>query len=189
MSRMNEIMIDLETLSLSNRARILSIGAVAFDRNTGELGASFYCSLEPPMDAISKCIVTDQSTAEWWERQSPEAKAALNLNRFGYAQALDKLLVFMRQFNQNTVKVWANDPSFDCAIISHSLAAHNLKTPWRFYNERSYRTVKDLGEDLSNIDYKALDIINATKHNALEDAMYQAKVLCHTYKILKDRIL
>lgn len=172
---MNDIMIDLETLSTSNRARILSIGAVAFDRETGALGKSFYCSLEPPLHSVEKNILVDDATVKWWDKQSDEAKQALSLNRFGYATGLDKFLIFMRHFNTSKIKVWANDPTFDCAILSHSLSAHNFVTPWKFYNERSCRTMKDLSQHFFGDENYGIE--NNSKHHALEDAIYQAKLV------------
>lgn len=189
MNRMNDISIDLETLSLSNRARIISIGACSFDRKTGIIGKQLYCTLEPPLDALGKGIITDDATVEWWAKQGPEAKAALDLNRVGYESALTLFLAFMRNFDTSKVKIWANEPAFDCAILSHSLLAHNKPVPWAFYNERSYRTIKDIGKEIANIDYAKLDIVNKTKHHALEDAIYQSKVIAHTYKILQERML
>lgn len=190
MNHMNDISIDLETLSLSNRARILSIGACQFNRKTGVIGKQFYCTLEPPLDALGKSIITDDATVEWWAKQSPEAKAALELNRVGYASGLTMFLAFMRSFDTSKIKVWANEPSFDCAILSHSLSVHGNPTPWTFYNERSYRTIKDIGKDIAGIDYATIDsITNKTKHHALEDAIYQAKIIAHTYKLLQERML
>lgn len=186
---MKDISIDLETLSLSNRARILSIGACEFNRETGAIGKQFYCTLEPPIDSIGKCIETSDATAEWWDKQSSEAKAALQLNRLGYASGLNSFMIWMRNFNTQAIKVWANEPSFDCAILGHSLQAHKFATPWQFYNERSYRTIKDIGKEIVGIDYANLEIKNATKHHALEDAIYQAKVISYTYKLLQEKML
>ncbi len=186
---MNDISIDLETLSLSNRARIISIGACQFNRETGQIGKQFYATLEAPLDSIGKRIETSDSTVEWWAKQSPEAKAALDLNRVGYESGLTLFLAFMRNFDTSKVKIWANEPSFDCAILSHSLLAHKKPVPWMFYNERSYRTIKDIGKEIAGIDYAKLEIKNATKHHALEDAIYQAKVIAHTYKLLQERML
>ena len=39
---MNDVMVDLETLSTKPNAAIVSIGAVFFDPKTGELGDTYY---------------------------------------------------------------------------------------------------------------------------------------------------
>lgn len=188
MSPFSDISIDLETLSTSNRARILSIGACSFNRETGMIGKQFYVTLEPPIDAIGKNIETSDATVEWWSKQSPEAKVALERNRQGYAAGLTAFMFWMRGFDSSKVQVWANDPSFDCAILKHSLGTHGNPAPWTFYNERSYRTIKEIGKKVAGIDYAKLDIVNAYKHHALEDAMYQAKVIAYTYKQLIGKV-
>lgn len=188
MNHMKDLSIDLETLSLSNTARIISIGACSFDRETGAIGKTFYASLEPPeTDKISSLHVSP-ATIKWWNEQSKEAKTALEFNRLEYESALNAFMLFMRSFDQSKVQVWANEPAFDCTILSHSLTLHKYTTPWKFYNERSYRTIKELGKDLAAIDYSLLKGPKV-KHHALEDAIHQAKVIAHTYKLLKDRLI
>ena len=42
---MKQLMVDLETLSTRPDAAIIAIGAVYFDKVTGETGDEFYCTI------------------------------------------------------------------------------------------------------------------------------------------------
>src|SRR5688572_29962905 len=71
-----DVMLDLETLGTRPGCAILSIGAVAFDRHTGALGPEFYMVVNRK-SCEAKGLTQDQSTLDWWSRQSAEAKKVL----------------------------------------------------------------------------------------------------------------
>ncbi|UOF80170.1 3' exoribonuclease [Caudoviricetes sp.] len=183
---MTDISIDLETLSLSNTARILSIGACEFNRYTGEIGKTFYCSLREPPEEIMKDLHVSKSTTDWWAKQSDQVKGALKLCVEDYYKGLSLFCLFMRSYTPSQTCIWANDPQFDCAILKHSLSLYHIMEPWKFYNERSYRTIKEVGYTLFGIDYASIEEAKV-KHHALEDAVYQAKVISKTLKTLKEK--
>lgn len=55
---------DIETLDTLPTEAVLSIGAVYFDRRTGEIGESFYARISF-VDAITLGSFSD-STMNWW---------------------------------------------------------------------------------------------------------------------------
>jgi DNA polymerase III epsilon subunit-like protein len=65
-------MVDIETLGTKPSSTILSIGAVFFDIETGELGERFYMNIDPKQDRS-----IDPSTVMWWMVQSSEARNSL----------------------------------------------------------------------------------------------------------------
>ena len=69
---MNNLMIDLETMGKNKDAPIVSIGAVFFTPETGDIGQEFYAvvSLE---SAMEQGATPDGDTILWWLKQSPEA--------------------------------------------------------------------------------------------------------------------
>ena len=65
-------------------------------------------------------------------------------------------------------RVWGNGASFDNPILANAYRAVNLDPPWRFWNDRCYRTVKSMfGKNVK------LERIGE-HHNALDDAKSQA---------------
>ncbi len=66
---MNNLMIDLETMGKNKDAPIVSIGAVFFTPETGDIGQEFYTvvSLE---SAMEQGATPDGDTILWWLKQS-----------------------------------------------------------------------------------------------------------------------
>lgn len=70
------LMLDLETMSNKGNAAIVSIGAVAFEPSTGELGPEFYLTVD--LVSCEKLgLHIDADTVLWWMKQSSEARAAI----------------------------------------------------------------------------------------------------------------
>jgi exodeoxyribonuclease VIII len=66
--------------------------------------------------------------------------------------------------------VWGNGADFDNAILASAYQLMNIGTPWKFYNNRCYRTVKNLHPQIK------LER-SGTYHNALDDAVSQTQHL------------
>lgn len=73
---MNNLMIDLESMGKKPNAPIVSIGAVFFDPQSGELGQEFYTAVNLE-SAMEQGAVPDGDTILWWLRQSSEARSAI----------------------------------------------------------------------------------------------------------------
>lgn len=66
---MNNLMIDLESMGKKPNAPIVSIGAVIFDPQSGELGQEFYTAVNLE-SAMEQGAVPDGDTILWWLRQA-----------------------------------------------------------------------------------------------------------------------
>lgn len=162
---MKDIMIDIETLGTTYGCAVLSIGAVRFDRNTGEIGDKFYASMG---QQAQKYGHASQSTLDWWEQQSPEAKEA------AFSGTEDPVAVantLASGIDKNDL-VWGNGSIFDITILESWFASVNVAVPWKFWNVRDVRTVVDLSP--LNVKDFAREGIH---HNALDDAIHQAKYI------------
>lgn len=174
---MKDVMVDLETLGNRAGCAILSIGAVAFDRETFELGERFYVIVNTD-SCFAADLVVHASTVEWWEKQSDEAKAVLRQasgteESIGLSEALNQFNAYLER-QSSGVKVWGNGSDFDNAILYSAYAAVDIEPSWKFWNSRCFRTLKDLNSG-----------VHAPKregvyHNALHDAITQAN---HAVKI------
>lgn len=172
---MDNVMVDLETMGNGPSAAIVTIGAVEFDPGSGELGRKFYqeVSLE---DSAANGGVIDASTVLWWMQQSDEARAELNSKvSIGLLQALLQFSRWLLACGPG-VKVWGNGSPFDNVILRSAYGAFRMDAPWGHWNDRCYRTLKNLRPDIK------LERIG-TYHNALDDAITQAK---HAVVILSD---
>lgn len=73
---MKHMMLDLETMGNKSNSVILSVGAVMFDIETGEIGEYFYERIEF-QSALDVGLKINADTVEWWMKQSDEARAQL----------------------------------------------------------------------------------------------------------------
>jgi hypothetical protein len=136
-----DVMIDLETLGTTADAVILSIGAVKFDLETGIIeDDGFYrsVSVESNLD-LGRRISED--TLIWWFKQSPEAQGVYHEEKV----ALDTALVELSDWiGTDDYKPWANGADFDTPMLQHAYAQLKVETPWKFWNNRCFRTYKNL---------------------------------------------
>lgn len=166
-----DIMIDLETLGTTSGCPIVSIGAVVFDRKTGQLSDWFYSSVG--FEKAREWGQVSQSTVDWWNKQSEKARASTD------AATCDNVKQMARDFYNwfqplsKYAHVWGNGSSFDISILETFLIGQGItEPPWKFYLIRDCRTV----EDLSTVSKKQFPR-QGTHHNALDDAVYQAQYI------------
>ena len=174
---MDNVMIDLETLGRRPGCSILSIGAVMFDPESRELGREFYVVVNRKSCADAG-LHEDEETLRWWDEQNPSARSVLNEAENGLLllSALGQLALFIRQScSLDQVKVWGNGSDFDNAILACAYAAINFELPWKFWNNRCYRTMKSMVPEVK------IARLHGIHHNALYDAKNQA---AHLLRIL-----
>lgn len=160
------VMIDLETMGTSADAPIVTIGACRFDTD-GVKEDTFYrkISLKSALDSGS---VLDADTVVWWMGQSDDARQEAVS---GAGDLLDVLGWFSTWIGETEYLegVWGNGAAFDNAIIAQSYRRIGREAPWPFWMDRCYRTVKAFSD---------IPITReGTHHNALDDAITQAKHL------------
>ena len=167
---MKHVMLDLETMGISSNAAIIAIGAIAFELD-GALGPSFYRVIDLE-SSVKNGGVIDASTVLWWMKQNDAARAQFERKGENEWDALVEFQKYMMQFQD--VRVWGNGAAFDNVILSNAYKRNWLETPWKYSNDRCYRTVAG---DIDKALFKELQVIPTTKHNALDDAISQVKTM------------
>nr|EFG0891869.1 exonuclease [Escherichia coli] len=127
----DHLMIDLETMGKNPDAPIISIGAIFFDPQTGDMGPEF----SKTIDLETAGGVIDRDTIKWWLKQSREAQSAIMTDEI----PLDDALLQLREFiDENSgeffVQVWGNGANFDNTILRRSYERQGIPCPWRYYN-------------------------------------------------------
>lgn len=163
-------MLDLETMGNTSNAAIIAIAAVYFDE-TGT-GRSFYhkVSLE---SSVAAGLEMDASTVLWWLRQSDEARKEFESKGDPIYYVLKKL----RDFMHPDALVWGNGSSFDNVILANAFQKIHNPVPWKFYNNRCFRTLKNF--------FPVEMRENEVKHNALADAKWQAEYAVKVLQLVK----
>lgn len=167
-------MLDIETLSTTVEAAVLSIGAVEFDPITGQILDEFYKELRL-QDQKKRDI--DPETVKWWVKQVMEDPTRANVFLNDNKAPVRNVLLLLRDFlGEGKKNVWACDPDFDCAILTNLYTEYQLSVPWSYYEPKSVRTVRKLAK------LKGLEAQEAVKtHNALDDCKRQvAEIVAFT---------
>lgn len=154
------VMVDLETLDTRPTAAIISIGAVVF-HGAGK-GSEFYTAVDQN-SAIAAGLTASPKTLEWWAGQSAAARTVFtDPNRLELRHALIRFAEFLPR----DCRLWGNGAAFDNAILANAYAALGIDPPWKFWNDRCYRTLVAI--------CPAPRVQRGTHHNALDDAKSQA---------------
>lgn len=166
-------MIDLETLGTKPGCVILEIGIVVNWNARAEFPGVPPCFhshlwLLRPEDQRDRHV--DPDTVVWWTRH-PRAMLRMiarhrDILRHEMHDACDQIFMLLRQADE----IWANSPSFDCAILKEFIGCMPDGEPWKFTKERDFRTAAALRPDCP---YKP----PRDAHGALADALEQARHL------------
>ena len=166
---MIQVMLDLETMSTRSHAAMASIGAIKFSVQDGIID-EFYRTVDlKTCKAAGLHFCSD--TIAWWKQQSTEAQRALLKDNQPLERVLDD---FDAWYGTRSLPTWGNGAGFDNVIVENAYRALNRRRPWRPWEDRCYRTMK-------NIVQIEESPRQGTYHNALDDARHQT---LHLLKIL-----
>jgi exodeoxyribonuclease VIII len=177
---MKHAMVDLETLGTTVDSVFLSVAAIQFDFNTGEKGDIFNMNIKLD-DALKHGRKVQADTVHWWLTQQPATMQKM----FERSQPLACVLGALKNFIESNgiVYTWGNPASFDLGMLIHAYNQLGIEAPWKYYNERCYRTMKSLFE----LPMERLDVGNSEAHNPMADCNYQIDNLCAIWGTLKKR--
>lgn len=193
---MHHIMIDLETLGTVAGCAILSIGAVEFHPDTGNLGKEFYTIVNTE-SCEEHFLTKSASTMAWWARQSPEAQLVLDQAAMGgpsLPTALSMFNAYLAEVGMpKELRLYGNGADFDNPILDVAYEAAKVKfygdSGRGFFGGRCYRTLKNLDE-LFGPAFAAHKIHRVgTYHNALDDAKSQARHLMEFVSTIRGAFL
>lgn len=194
-------MVDIETMSIHVNALILSVGVVAFDIKTGKVIEPHFYRVVDMEDQSSYHRVVDASTLSWWLSRDDDGnlRAEQLVDMFDEEEShpLDEVLrdlgLMIREHQlkktinppspePKKIMMWAKSPQFDLSVLKSAYEDVQMMVPWTYKDEMDLRTLMSL-YDGKKIDFK----IPGQKHNALHDAMLQAKICSHVYNHLKGK--
>lgn len=168
------VMLDLETLGNKPNSVILAIGACFFAG--GKIHDEFYIRINAE-SCERHGLRMDASTVLWWLQQNEAARAEVcKPSEVTLREGLEE---FAEWIGTQRPKVWGNGSDFDNVILKNAYDHTRLDVPWNFWDNRCYRTVK-------NLNYKIPFEKTGTAHNALDDAKGQA---LHLMRIFGEEIV
>ncbi len=190
------IMLDLETLSSRTDAAIVSIGAFKFSPYEVEDEASSRTperclDIRVNIDDAMKHGHVSGDTLKWWFKQDPMAVHKTfqdpNNKPMKLAEAMEEFYHFVKSkslgYSQEPdgVYLWGNGANFDNPIIRHAWAAvSEAPFPIAYNKDMCYRSIKGLVPMAK----MPSTVKVGTAHNALDDAIYQARHLQAMYGVM-----
>lgn len=169
--------IDIETYAVNEYAAIASIGIADF--YIGKklvIVDKYYANIEQTRNKELKRVY-DDSTIKWWAGQNKEVQKALLVDQ----KPLDVVMKEVYEFITKDSLVWCQGTDFDIPIIRTTFKQLGMVEPWKYYNLRDCRTfTTELGFSMN--DFRD----TATHHNALDDAICQAKVINHVKYLVES---
>lgn len=170
---MSHIMLDLETWGTATDAMVVSIGAARFDPYGSGIIDSFEVHIDP-VDAQRYSPSVSAATVLWWMHKDRAVARAewLAKPRTDVGTALEGFWQWCHDApdreSGEPIHMWGNGAAFDCVILRTLHEKAGLDTPWAWYNDRCYRTMKSLPGA------PELDARVGTYHSAVDDAVTQA---------------
>ena len=163
-------MIDQETLGTSSNSVVISIGAVPFDPETGDVyeDQAFY-QVVNGNSCVDLGLEVDVDTVMWWMKQDTSARSAFSGRGDPIAVVIAQLESWYSGLDSwgKNIPVWGNGSDFDLSILSNIHRKLNKETPWKFWDHRCYRTMKSMVPGVKLVRM-------GSYHNALDDAVSQA---------------
>ena len=167
------LMVDLETMAITPRTVVLTLGAVTFNPFNNDIYDELYFKLNlDDQDALGRDI--DPNTLDWWAKQNPEVmeEAFSPDGRISLTDGIDQF----HKFAWGCDKIWSHGAVFDIIILEDIYRQLNKPIPWEFWRCRDTRTLFDLADPEMEK--------SAEQHNALFDAIRQAKGVQTVYRKL-----
>lgn len=176
---MKFLSIDLETLDVEASAVVLSVGLCFVDTETGAEDCAHFALPVQPQIELGRSI--SARTIGWWLQQSDAARASVymafqNSDLAALQQGATAIarIIAMHEVDE----VWGYGASFDVSILESLFNDLDIEIPWTYKQVRCLRTAAAL---ISGAQPKERV---GTYHNALDDAVYQARWITN----IKDRL-
>ena len=169
---MNDIMLDLESLSTKSYSVIVQVGAVYFDRYTGELGKELCVNINI-QDCLNHGLKVDGGALKFWFEHENRSWLKDPVN-------LSKALQMIRDFYNKKALVWSH-ATFDFPLLADAYEVLGQGFPFHYRNLRDIRTLVDL----SKRPYKKDKEGDPKTHDGLDDCKYQVKYCVECFNLLR----
>jgi hypothetical protein len=167
------LMVDLETMAVTPRAVVLTLGAVQFDPYSDTIYDELYLKFNlDDQDTLGREI--DPNTLDWWAKQE-QAVMDEAFSSDGRISVVDGMNAF-HKFAWGCDKIWSHGAVFDIIMLEDIYRQIGKPIAWEFWRCRDTRTLFDLADPEME---KSVE-----QHNALFDAIRQAKGVQTVYRKL-----
>lgn len=168
MKTAKHIVIDIETLGRRNNAAITQVGIVLADENLDVLD-QYLIQVAPDVWNTCNRTFTGETLLWWMQQKNTPISNTPTHSVCSYKDLVDKLYKIFRRYNTEETIVWTKG-SMDLFCIKDICEYLNMETPWKFWQPRDIRTVKEIIKEWKTIK-------NENAHNSLDDAITELNEL------------
>lgn len=176
-------MLDLETMGTSSSSAIAAIGAVIFDYRNVYVEQKFYRVI----DLRTSLGNIEADTVLWWLQQSDDVRTQLTRNQFKFIDTLLDFKLFVDAIRsrdkEKKVCMWGNGADFDNVILDNAYKRIEQQTPWRYSENRCYRTMKNIFSFIPVVAYSDAFVSHRADHDAINQAYHMTKILSYLHDI------
>lgn len=179
----NDLMLDIETMGTKSFSAIVSIAAVPFNLQTGEVSDKFFYQIVDLQSCLDLNLRINAETLYWWMSEKITQEARNHISDKSHRKPLKEVLeLFARFYAENmatsNASAWGNSAKFDLGIMENCYNVARLSPPWNTWKEKCVRTVSDLyGEEI-----KKTTKFEGVKHYPVDDCKHQIKYLVATHQ-------
>ncbi len=170
------LMLDVETMDTAPTAVVLSVGLVLFNLYAPEMPMEEHYWVLDTAEQDINGRTRSPETQKWWAEQSPEARTVLTAKGEPVRDVVAQLMSIIR--SEEIGDIWANGSDFDCVVCADLVKRYGFG--WPFWKNRCYRTAKNIALPKEYVKPKR----EGVHHNALDDALHQARDLQARVKAL-----
>ena len=161
---MKDVMLDFETLGNGTNKCICQVGAVYFDKTTGELGKSFKANIDAATHEKYGGRL-DANTVYWWLAQSDEARNSLLVDKKPIYNVFEEL----NDFLTGSARIWSH-ATFDFVTLMETMKQLGIRPTFNYKQGLDLRTLTYLaGVKINDIPREGIH------HDALDDCKHQVK--------------
>lgn len=172
---MKDVMLDFETLGNGRSKCLCQVGAVYFDRVTGELGKELKINIDA-VSHIKAGALIDGDTVYWWLAQSDEARQSILADpKVDITLAMNQL----NDFLEGADRIWSH-ATFDFVTLQQTLKDLSVKPKFKYKSGLDIRTLVYLS-GMSVSSEARLGI----HHDALADCKHQVKYCVKALNLVK----
>lgn len=161
---MIDVMLDFETLGNGTHKCICQVGAVYFDKTTGEIGQKFKANIDARSHERFGGRL-DADTVYWWLQQAEEARKSLLVN----PEPILDVFVKLNEFLSGAKRIWSH-ATFDFVTLMETMKQLAIKPNFRYSAGLDLRTLTYLGG--VRVDKIPREGVH---HDALDDCKHQVK--------------
>jgi len=168
MAKIKHVMLDLETMGNGPYSAVIQIGAVEWGPGFVREEGAFSCNISL-VSCVEAGLKIEPRTVMWWLGQSELARKSLTTPL--PITLREALQLFSKWYPGEDTVIWGYGSGFDNTRLREAYYVVDENCPWSYRDDRDVRTLLDLAGQPD-----ALRVERFDSHNALADAVFQAKV-------------